>query len=78
MTAVDFLFKEMNKIRVDSESNILSAPELFERQNSVYKIAKELEREQHGKTWDKAIDNFEKRAFVKVRAICDFDEYKII
>lgn len=37
--------------------------------------AKEMEKHQHGKTWDMAIEAHEQRGRVKSRSICDFDEY---
>ena len=36
--------------------------------------AKAMEKEQHGKTWDDALAQVEKRT-VWARAMCDFDEY---
>jgi hypothetical protein len=41
---------------------------------SVFEQAKEMEREQHGRTWDDALAQVEKRT-VWARAMCDFDEY---
>lgn len=37
--------------------------------------AKEMEKEQHGKTWDCAIDNLDARGGNVVRAWADFDDY---
>jgi hypothetical protein len=37
--------------------------------------AKEMEKEQHGKTWDTALDKYEVRAGNYMRAYEDFDEY---
>jgi hypothetical protein len=37
--------------------------------------AKEMEKEQHGKTWDDAITQFIARGFNSERTVCDFDEY---
>ena len=37
--------------------------------------AKEMEMEQHGKTWDTALDKYEVRAGNYMRAYEDFDEY---
>jgi hypothetical protein len=37
--------------------------------------AKEMEKEQHGKTWDDAIDNLDSRGGNMVRAWVDFDDY---
>jgi uncharacterized protein (DUF2342 family) len=42
--------------------------------NGVIETAKEIEKMQHGDTWDKAIETVGKRG-VSERAICDFDEY---
>jgi hypothetical protein len=41
----------------------------------MYQMSKEMEKEQHGKTWDNAIQAHEQRGHVKSRSICDFDEY---
>ena len=43
--------------------------------NEIITKAIELEKQQHGKTWDSAIEAYEARGHVKERAICDFDEY---
>jgi hypothetical protein len=46
--------------------------------NFIYKLmqqAKEMEKEQHGKTWDTALDKYEVRAGNYMRAYEDFDEY---
>ncbi len=37
--------------------------------------AKEMEKGQHGKTWDNAMDNLDARGGNIVRAWVDFDEY---
>ena len=42
--------------------------------NGVIETARQMEKMQHGDTWDKAIESREKRS-VKERAICDFDDY---
>jgi len=38
-------------------------------------IAKEMNRIEHGKTWDAALDNYEVRAGNYMRAYEDFDDY---
>ena len=45
-TAVEFLFEEMNNIRLDSESNMLDAITFFNRQNKAFEDAKILEKKQ--------------------------------
>ncbi len=37
--------------------------------------AKEMHKEEHGKTWDKAIEAHENRGHNIARSWCDFDEY---
>jgi hypothetical protein len=37
--------------------------------------AKEMEKEQHGNTWDTALDKYEVRAGNYMRAYEDFDDY---
>ena len=41
----------------------------------VIEQAAEMEKEQHGKTWDDAITQFIAKGFNSERTICDFDEY---
>jgi hypothetical protein len=40
-----------------------------------WKQAKEMEKEQHATTWDKAMDNLDARGGNIVRAWVDFDDY---
>ena len=42
---------------------------------SIIEQAKEMEKEQHGETWDTALDKYEVRAGNYMRAYEDFDEY---
>ena len=68
-TAVQWLFEKL-----------LENPTSIEEINyniNVCKLALEMERNQHGNTWDAAIQAYEDRGHVKVRAWSDFDEYKI-
>ncbi len=41
----------------------------------ILKQAKEMEKEQHGETWDAALIDVDKRGGVLLRALVDFDEY---
>lgn len=45
-TAVDFLFKEINNIRIEDECGNLSALEFFNAQDKAFKKAKSIEKEQ--------------------------------
>jgi hypothetical protein len=46
----------------------------WESLDKLFEQAKEMEKEQHGTTWDDALKQVEKRT-VWARAMCDFDEY---
>ena len=37
--------------------------------------AKEMEKQQHGQTWDSALKAGQNRAWNVMRAYCDFDDY---
>lgn len=63
-TAVEWLVEQTRK----QEWHSLQRGEMIEQ-------AKQMEKEQHGTTWDKAIDAHEKRGHVIARSWCDFDEY---
>ena len=65
MTAVDFL---MNKLKFIDKN---AYNELYE----YYEQAKEMEKLQHGNTWDEAIDTHERRGHVIARSLVDFDDY---
>jgi hypothetical protein len=60
-TAVEWLFDQ-----IENEGKCIY---------EVIEQAKEMEKEQHGKTWDTALDKYEVRAGNYMRAYEDFDEY---
>ena len=61
MTAVEWLIEELKKVHHPTEAMIM--------------YANKLEREQHGKTWDAALDAGQNRAWNVMRAYEDFDDY---
>jgi hypothetical protein len=63
-TAVEWLYEQ-----------ILLTPLDIRSINKCLEKAKEMEKEQHGKTWDTALDKYEVRAGNYMRAYEDFDEY---
>lgn len=65
-TAVEYLIKTISDI-VGPTASMTNA----------FITAKQLERQQHGRTWDAAIEAYEQRGNVFIRSICDFDDYKI-
>jgi hypothetical protein len=67
-TAVQFLQKALS-INLTHEQQV--------QFTGLFQQALEMERNQHGNTWDAAIQAYEDRGHVQVRAWCDFDEYEI-
>ena len=63
MTAVEWLFKQLWEEPKDKMVWY-----------AILDKAKKMEKEQHGKTWDDAFAQVEKRT-AWARAMCDFDEY---
>ena len=65
----------------NNQSSIEWLVEKIQQANPSFKFdalirqAKEMEKEQHGKTWDTALDKYEVRAGNYMRAYEDFDEY---
>ena len=63
-TAVQFLIEQLKPI-INYSSLVLE----------INHIAEEMEKHQHGITWDAAINAHEIRGHVIARSICDFDEF---
>ncbi len=74
-TAVEWLIDTINKINHDYEVGIIDETLWSIQTYDAHKQAKEMEKEQHGKTWDTALDKYEVRAGNYMRAYEDFDEY---
>jgi hypothetical protein len=70
-TAVEKLFELIDEIPFYSPE----ASGLYLGIMKLKEQAKEMEKEQHGKTWDTALDKYEVRAGNYMRAYEDFDEY---
>jgi hypothetical protein len=77
MTAVEWLkSKIIEDIRLDDLISGYYSKEQYKRflLNKI-EYAIEMEKEQHGETWNAAIQAQENRGFVISRSLCDFDEY---
>ena len=73
-TAVEFYLDKVFDIIGDAILDKLS----IEQINKIHDLslqAKEMEKEQHATTWDKAMDNLDARGGNIVRAWVDFDDY---
>ena len=77
-TAVEWLFN-MIKLKADSiptnTSDNRRAKGVYVDCLMLIKEAKDMEKEQHGNTWDSAIHAHDDRGHVHARSIVDFDEY---
>ena len=76
-TAVEFLAEKYNYITLMRNSDEISAGKADKWRAKFLKEAKEMERNQHGNTWDAAIKAHDDRGHVFVRSTCDFDDYVI-
>lgn len=76
-TAVEFLAERYNYITWMRNRDEISAATADEWRAKFLKEAKEMERDQHGNTWDAAIKAHDDRGHVFSRSACDFDEYVI-
>jgi hypothetical protein len=69
-TAVEWFYENI-------KSHFAHDGDLLETLTFTMAIAKQKEREQHGNTWDSAIQAHEDRGHILARSVCDFDDYKI-
>ena len=53
---------------------VTDKPAMFEL-NLIIEKAKEMDKQQHGQTWDAAIKAHDDRGHVHARSLVDFDEY---
>jgi hypothetical protein len=74
-TAVEWLAEQMEILHYDYWAEHISKDEKNQRLKQLKEQAKEMEKEQHGKTWDTAMDNLDARGGNIVRAYVDFDDY---
>jgi hypothetical protein len=70
-TAVEWLVDQMFKQGYFDGNKPFSFTNLDHLQHQ----AKEMEKQQHGQTWDKSLDNLKARGMNEMRAYCDFDDY---
>jgi len=68
VTAVDVLWENLTSLFFFTDGIPIEAMDR-------YNEAKELEKQQHGVTWDAAIKAHDNRGHVHARSLVDFDEY---
>ena len=74
-TAVEWFHKRNWELKMLLEKQQISVGEYGVAYYDIFEDAKQMEREQHGDTWDEAIIAHEGRGHVTSRSICDFDDY---
>jgi hypothetical protein len=74
-TAVEYFNQEIKELFNMHKDGEISGKMFHMSRLIALTKAKEMEKEQHGKTWDTALDKYEVRAGNYMRAYEDFDEY---
>jgi hypothetical protein len=74
-TAVEWYIEMLLNLDYEYAEGLITLGIYTERKNSLKQQAKEMEKEHHATTWDKAMDNLDARGGNIVRAYVDFDEY---
>jgi hypothetical protein len=74
-TAVDYYSKEIGRLTSDLITGKIIGKQFVILEIKLLEQAKEIEKEQHGKTWDCSIDNLDARSGNVVRAWADFDDF---
>ena len=69
MTAVEWLV-----IQINSKIDVIPLF-MWDNIRDIVQQAKEMEKQQHGQTWDAAIAAHDNRGHVHARSLVDFDEY---
>lgn len=72
ISAVEWLIERL------IDDGIINVMDAASGRNELYAYiqqAKQMQRQQHGNTWDAAIEAHEQRGHVLARSLCDFDDY---
>ena len=64
-TGVEYLEKQLTLALGDELKSL----------RGLFVVAKEMDKQQHGQTWDAAIKAHDDRGHVHARSLVDFDEY---
>ena len=67
-SSIDYLISQI------TEDQIVRAKSIYQWRE-IFKQAKAMHREEHGKTWDDSLDNLKARGMNEMRAYTDFDDY---
>ena len=74
-TAVEWQFEQLFNSFEKFNNSEYTFDEYLKRNLEIREQAKEMEKQEHGKTWDAALSKYEVRAGNYMRAYEDFDDY---
>ena len=74
-SSVEWYAHQIEILHYDYFTEHISKDEKNQRLKQLKEQAKEMHKEEQGKTWDAAMDNFKARGENYVRAWVDFDDY---
>jgi len=74
-TSIEWLIESIKNLDKSLLNKIISIDEYDINLKWVIQQSKEMHKQEHGKTWDKAIEAHDKRGHNTSRSWCDFDDY---
>ena len=76
-TAVDIIYQGISDkiVMQDTNKALICIHISHDDFLKLHRQAKAMHKEEHGKTWDKSLDNLKARGMNEMRAYTDFDEY---
>jgi len=73
-SSVEWLISQLQKSK-DFHRVLNEISQMSSARVDIIKQAKAMHKEEHGKTWDKSLDNLKARGMNEMRAYTDFDDY---
>ena len=76
-SSVEWLIAEIQRrvSIIQSEPQTMARELMIDNLSVDLEQAKAMHKEEHGRTWDKSLDNLKARGMNEMRAYTDFDEY---
>jgi len=76
-SSVEWLIAEIQRrvSIIQSEPQTMARELMIDNLSVDLEQAKAMHKEEHGKTWDKSLDNLKARGMNEMRAYTDFDDY---
>ena len=74
-SSVEWYIIERHNIEIQSRLGKISSTQYDEQLIKIEEQAKAMQKQQHGKTWDDAMESMKARGGNDMRAYTDFDDY---